>query len=121
MNYVFQVRTVFIVCAGTVVSRVGSAMVAMCAHAHHVPVMVCAESHKFHERVQMDSITSNELGDPEGLVSVDQHPAIRSLHGWRDVDTLGACGLRAGPACKTRHCDDVDDAMPIHRSAQSLV
>lgn len=47
---------------GTVYSRVGTACVAMVAHAFHVPVLVCCEAYKFHERVQLDSICSNELG-----------------------------------------------------------
>jgi len=47
---------------GTVYSGVGTASVAMVAHAFHVPVIVCCEAFKFHERVQLDSICSNELG-----------------------------------------------------------
>ena len=47
---------------GTVYSRVGTACVAMVAHAFRVPVIVCCEAYKFHERVQLDSICSNELG-----------------------------------------------------------
>ena len=50
---------------GTVYSRVGTACVAMVAHAFHVPVLICCEAYKFHERVQLDSICSNELGMPE--------------------------------------------------------
>ncbi|GBF93276.1 translation initiation factor eIF-2B subunit delta [Raphidocelis subcapitata] len=49
---------------GTVVSRAGSASVAMMAAAAGRPVLVCCETLKFHERVQLDSITHNELGDP---------------------------------------------------------
>jgi len=47
---------------GTVYSRVGTACVAMVANAFRVPVLVCCEAYKFHERVQLDSICSNELG-----------------------------------------------------------
>lgn len=47
---------------GTVYSRVGTACVSMVAHAFRVPVLVCCEAYKFHERVQIDSICSNELG-----------------------------------------------------------
>jgi len=47
---------------GTVYSGVGTACVAMVAHAFHVPVIVCCEAFKLHERVQLDSICSNELG-----------------------------------------------------------
>jgi translation initiation factor eIF-2B subunit delta len=38
---------------GTVVSRAGSASVAMVAAAAGRPVMVCCETLKFHERVQV--------------------------------------------------------------------
>lgn len=34
----------------------------MVAHAFGVPVLVCCEAYKFHERVQLDSICFNELG-----------------------------------------------------------
>lgn len=47
---------------GTVYSRVGTASVAMVAHAFRVPVLICCEAYKFHERVQLDSICFNELG-----------------------------------------------------------
>ena len=47
---------------GTVNSMVGTACVAMVAHAFRVPVLICCEAYKFHERVQLDSICSNELG-----------------------------------------------------------
>lgn len=52
---------------GNLVSRVGTAMVAMCAHEYHVPVIVCCETIKFSEKCMLDSITWNELGDPEEL------------------------------------------------------
>jgi len=38
---------------GTVMGRAGNAAVAMMAHAHSKPVLVCCESFKFHERVQV--------------------------------------------------------------------
>jgi translation initiation factor eIF-2B subunit delta len=47
---------------GAVYSRVGTASVAMVAHAIQVAVLVCCEAHKFHERVQLNSICFNELG-----------------------------------------------------------
>ncbi|CAL1354679.1 unnamed protein product [Linum trigynum] len=55
---------------GTVYSRVGTACVAMVAHAFRVPVIICCEAYKFHERVQLDSICSNELGDPDAIGKV---------------------------------------------------
>jgi len=53
---------------GSLLARVGTAAVAMSACEAHVPVIVCAETYKFHERVQLDSITNNELGDPFKLL-----------------------------------------------------
>ncbi len=74
---------------GTVLSRVGCASVAMAASAAHTPVVVCAETYKFHERVQLDSFTLNELGDPEALVDVQGLPDVGALRGWRDHKRLG--------------------------------
>eukprot|EP01098_Paradermamoeba_levis_P011848 TRINITY_DN5099_c0_g6_i2.p1 TRINITY_DN5099_c0_g6~~TRINITY_DN5099_c0_g6_i2.p1 ORF type:complete len:148 (-),score=44.25 TRINITY_DN5099_c0_g6_i2:72-515(-) len=51
-------------------SRVGTAVVAMMAHAFNRPVLVCCETYKFCERVQLDSICFNELGDAEELLTV---------------------------------------------------
>jgi translation initiation factor eIF-2B subunit delta len=47
---------------GNLISRVGTALVAMMAHAYHVPFIVCCETYKFTERVQLESISFNELG-----------------------------------------------------------
>jgi translation initiation factor eIF-2B subunit delta len=58
---------------GAVLSRVGTAVVAMSANAAHVPVMVCSETYKFHDRVQLDSVTYNELGDPAALTKLNDH------------------------------------------------
>ncbi|KAJ6402649.1 hypothetical protein OIU84_014703 [Salix udensis] len=66
---------------GTVYSRVGTACVAMVAHSFHVPVLVCCEAYKFHERVQLDSICSNELGDPDVISKVRGREDINFLDG----------------------------------------
>ena len=47
---------------GAVYSRAGTAMVAMMAKAHSVPVMVCCETYKFSDGVMIDGFTKNELG-----------------------------------------------------------
>ena len=48
---------------GYVMSRVGSAVIAMVSKAYNVPVLVCCETYKFSDRVQTDSFVSNELGE----------------------------------------------------------
>jgi len=47
---------------GSVYSRAGTALVAMMAKQHSVPVVVCCETYKFSEGVPLDSFTKNELG-----------------------------------------------------------
>lgn len=66
---------------GTVMSRAGSAAVAMTAAASSTPVLICCETYKFHERVQLDSITHNELGDPDALALLP--PASKPATGMR--------------------------------------
>jgi translation initiation factor eIF-2B subunit delta len=48
---------------GAVFSRAGTALVAMMAQQYSVPVIVCCETYKFSEGVQLDSFTKNELGE----------------------------------------------------------
>ncbi|KFM22530.1 Translation initiation factor eIF-2B subunit delta, partial [Auxenochlorella protothecoides] len=77
---------------GAVLARAGSAAVAMAASAAHVPVLVAAETYKFHERVQLDSITHNELGDPDLLVEMPGGEKAW-LEGWREQEGLGLLSL----------------------------
>ena len=80
---------------GTVMGRAGSAAVAMVAHAHSKPVIICCESYKFHERVQLDSITHNELGDPDALAAVLGRPDVSAhLAGWQEQQRLGLLNLK---------------------------
>lgn len=63
---------------GTVLSRVGTACIAMVAHAFSVPVLICCEAFKFHERVLLDSICCNEIGKFEHqLVNVELSSSVR--------------------------------------------
>lgn len=47
---------------GYVMSRVGTAQIALIAKTYNVPVLVCCETHKFSERVQTDAFVYNEIG-----------------------------------------------------------
>lgn len=65
---------------GHMYSRVGTAMIAMMCHRRSIPVLTCCESIKFSDKVQLDSVTTNELSDPEDLVyRLKQVPAKKSL------------------------------------------
>ena len=74
---------------GTVMSRAGSAAVAMMATAFSKPVIICCETYKFHEKVQLDSITANELGDPSVLEKVARRSDITALQDWEQQPQLG--------------------------------
>ncbi|KAG4914847.1 hypothetical protein AAZX31_19G039300 [Glycine max] len=78
---------------GTVYSRVGTACVAMVAHAFRVPVIVCCEAYKFHERVQLDSICSNELGNPDVISNVLGREDVKHLDGWANIENLQLLNL----------------------------
>nr|XP_010941217.1 translation initiation factor eIF-2B subunit delta [Elaeis guineensis] len=78
---------------GTVYSRVGTACVAMAAHAFQVPVLICCEAYKFHERVQLDSICSNELGDPDVISMVPGRKYLNHLDNWADNENLQLLNL----------------------------
>ncbi|KAM7475393.1 hypothetical protein LguiB_022636 [Lonicera macranthoides] len=78
---------------GTAYSRVGTACVAMVAHACHVPVLICCEAYKFHERVLLDSICSNELGDPNAISKVPGRKDVNYLDDWADKENLQLLNL----------------------------
>ena len=54
---------------GRLYSRVGTALIAMAAKNKSIPVLVCCESLKFSDKVQLDSVTLNELGDADDLIN----------------------------------------------------
>jgi len=72
---------------GNVISRVGTAGVAMMANRFNIPVMICCETYKFVERAQLDGICFNELGDPNTLATSEL------LKNWKDIDNLKLLNL----------------------------
>ncbi|KAL2338288.1 hypothetical protein Fmac_012734 [Flemingia macrophylla] len=78
---------------GTVYSRVGTSCVAMVAHAFRVPVLICCEAYKFHERVLLDSICSNELGDPDAIAKVAGRMDVNYLNNRASEDNLKLLNL----------------------------
>ena len=52
---------------GSVLSRVGTAGIALMAHSYKIPVLLCCETYKISARLQLESITHNELGDPSDV------------------------------------------------------
>ncbi|KAI3411417.1 uncharacterized protein J3R85_018055 [Psidium guajava] len=78
---------------GTVYSRVGTASVAMVANAFRVPIIICCEAYKFHERVQLDSICFNELGDPDAVLKVPGRMDVNYLGNLQNKENLQLLNL----------------------------
>lgn len=64
---------------GFLYSRAGTAMLAMSAKRRNIPVLVCCESLKFSQRVQLDSVTYNELADANDLVNIDDNNSVNKF------------------------------------------
>lgn len=75
---------------GALYSRSGTAIVATTAREVGIPVIVCCESIKFSDKINLDGIISNELGDPELLVNMSDTKAreVGPLQGWKDVNNM---------------------------------
>lgn len=85
---------------GGVLGRVGTACVALSAHMHHIPVLVCCESYKISNRVQLESFTGNELGDPMQVAMLgsnkyagDDEENDSVLKDWLYMDNLRLLNL----------------------------
>ncbi|XP_056642065.1 translation initiation factor eIF-2B subunit delta [Diorhabda sublineata] len=73
---------------GYVMSRIGTAQVAIVAREYNKPVLVCCETYKFSERVQTDSFVYNEIGDPDKLSVTHVNETPTSLSKWKDIQKL---------------------------------
>ena len=78
---------------GAVVSRCGAAIVAASAVEYGIPVLVAAETCKFHERVQLDAVAHNELGDPDAVAF-----GASGREGRRSARTRGETRAAVSPA-----------------------
>ncbi|KAH7931285.1 IF-2B-domain-containing protein [Leucogyrophana mollusca] len=76
---------------GAVFSRAGTALVAMMAKQHSVPVVVCCETYKFSETVQLDSFIKNELAPAGDLFSsfpITRPKSTLTLSGQSNLEIL---------------------------------
>merc|ERR1712013_293587 len=84
---------------GSVVSRAGTGALAVMAKHYGIPVIVCCETYKFSERVQIDSICNNELGDFDALVKDGEDEEKEKgggkvLGDWRNIPKLKMLNLK---------------------------
>lgn len=54
---------------GAVITKVGTSMLTTIAKRHQKPVVVFTETYKFSDKVHLDPINNNEIGDPQALLS----------------------------------------------------
>lgn len=77
---------------GSVQNRVGTLGLALMAHSCNVPVLVCCETYKISNRVQLESFTGNELSNPDVGVAFTASNAdtnsSSSLKEWRTTPNL---------------------------------
>jgi len=52
---------------GAVVAKIGTSMMTCIATRHQKPVVVFSETYKFSDKVNLDHINNNEVGDPSKL------------------------------------------------------
>ncbi|KAF7506770.1 hypothetical protein GJ744_011382 [Endocarpon pusillum] len=104
---------------GRLYSRAGAAMVAMMAKdsggmvpefgaAGNVPVIVLCESVKFSSRVVLDSIVSNELGEPDALVEHEDDGIITPSAA--QLQAPAAAGAKKGKGGKADAEEEDDSA-----------
>ncbi|KAL4241158.1 eIF-2B alpha/beta/delta subunits family protein [Abortiporus biennis] len=89
---------------GAVYSRAGTALVAMMARQHSVPVVVCCETYKYSESVQLDSFTKNELapvGDQFCPFPLVKSPSDLTLQNRARLEILNPLYDLTPPTCIT--------------------
>ncbi|KAG7097257.1 hypothetical protein E1B28_004623 [Marasmius oreades] len=99
---------------GSVYSRAGTAMVAMMAREHGVPVMVCCETYKFSESVVLDGFGKNELA-PNKL----SLPSPRS-NLYPNLEVLNPLYDATPSSCVTAVCTEVGLIPPTSISSIPL-
>lgn len=77
---------------GAIYGRVGTACVALLAKDNHKPVLVCCETYKISNKVQLESITQNELGNPDVLIGPSGSSSL-ALKDWKENPNLKLLNL----------------------------
>ncbi|KAJ3432706.1 translation initiation factor eif-2b [Anaeramoeba flamelloides] len=73
---------------GSAVGRIGTAIVAMIAKSSRVPVIVCCPSFKLSKKVQLDSLVSNEHGDPQKVLTTKNSKSVKIQNLPSDMDVV---------------------------------
>lgn len=63
---------------GAIIAKLGTSMLTAIAAKHQIPVVVFSETYKFSDKVNLDPININEIGDP---ASIADNPEVRAKIG----------------------------------------
>lgn len=97
---------------GAIYSRVGTSLVGLAARERGIPVVICAESVKFTERVALDSVVGNELAPEEELLfdTLTETPKDTTSDNASGKNVSGgAKGSKLKPAAAPRSEEDKED------------
>ncbi|KAK4683479.1 translation initiation factor eIF-2B subunit delta, partial [Tremellales sp. Uapishka_1] len=92
---------------GALYSRAGTALVAMMAKEHRVPVVACVETYKFGERVVLDGVASNELGGEDGLWTLPGSKHLSIEKGGKNLEVLNLLYDLTPPSLITAVCTEI--------------
>ena len=73
---------------GAVITKVGTSMMTTIAKRHGKPVVVFTETYKFSDKVHLDPINNNEIGDPAALLSYSTIRAQKNVRSNKPLITL---------------------------------
>jgi translation initiation factor eIF-2B subunit delta len=73
---------------GAVITKVGTSMMTTIAKRHGKPVVVFTETYKFSDKVHLDPINNNEIGDPAALLSYSTIRAQKNVSSNKQLITL---------------------------------
>ena len=82
---------------GAVIAKIGNSMLTAIAKRHQKPVVVFSETYKFSERVNLDPININEIGDPNALFSyanVNAQKNREALKEWQSSKNLTIVNMK---------------------------
>jgi len=79
---------------GSVYSRIGTALVCLMSFHAHKPVLCCCETYKFTDKAWFNSLTSNEEGNPDDLMTPEDEGLPSDLGDWRNQDHLSLLNMQ---------------------------
>jgi len=81
---------------GALYSRAGTALVAMMAKQHSVPVLACCETYKFSNGVPFDGFTKNELAPGDEFETKPSLQSLSPLYDLTPSDAISAVVTEVG-------------------------